>query len=243
MPDHPSGVLFADRREAGRQLARALLRLTLASPLVLALPRGGVPVAAEIAEALRAPLDVLLVRKLGAPGAPEVGIGALVEGEAEPYLNPETVAGLAVSTGHIAREVEIQRAVLDRQRQVYRDGRSPPDVKGETVVLVDDGIATGGTALAAVAALRRRGAKRIVLAVPVAPSGTLPMLQRAADEVVCLASPSPFGAVSLFYESFEQTTDEEVMSLLAAAGSHAAESVYRKEIVTADPARPVATKC
>jgi putative phosphoribosyl transferase len=197
-----------------------LVPLRLEAPLVLALPRGGVPVAAEVAAALRAPLDVLLVRKIGAPDQPEYGIGAVVDGTPpRTVLNEATAADVGASPAYIEAEAARQREEIARRRLLYREGRAPEAVGGRTIVLVDDGIATGATVRAALLALRDAGAARIVLAVPVAAHGILRSLRGLADHIVCLASPEPFRAVGLHYASFEQTSDAEVVRLLAAARS------------------------
>lgn len=197
-----------------------LVPLRLEAPLVLALPRGGVPVAAEVAAALRAPLDVLLVRKIGAPDQPEYGLGAVVDGTPpRTVLNDDAIADAGVSPAYIEAEAARQREEIERRRQLYRGGRPPEAVGGRTVVLVDDGIATGGTVRAALLALRDAGAGSIVLAIPVAPHAVLEALHGLADRIVCLASPDPFRAVGLHYASFEQTSDAEVIRRLAAARS------------------------
>ena len=209
--------MFADRSDAGRQLAAAVARLPLADPIVLALPRGGVPVASEVARALHAPLDLLIVRKIGAPGREEYGIGALVDGDdPQVVFNDEAMALFQPSPDYIAAETARQIAEIERRRAAYLGDRPPLPVKDREVVLVDDGIATGGTARAALLALRKGGAKRIVLAVPVAPADTIASLGKEADDVVCLAMPDRFYAVSQHYEDFEQTTDEDVIRLLSA---------------------------
>lgn len=207
---------FLDRRDAGQRLAAELKARALPDPIVLALPRGGVPVAYEVATALHAPLDVLLVRKLGAPGHEEFGIGAIVDG-AHPQivLNAEAIEGLRVSPAYIEAERDRQLAEIERRRQLYSGSAPAVDVEGHTAVIVDDGVATGGTLLVALHALERASPQRIVVAVPVAPPDTLERLAMHADDVVCLSTPADFRAVGQFYEDFEQTSDEEVISLLA----------------------------
>ncbi|HEV7275191.1 MAG TPA: phosphoribosyltransferase [Devosiaceae bacterium] len=206
---------FADRRDAGSQLATALLPLQLDDPLVLALPRGGVPVAVEVARALRAPLDLLLVRKLGAPGHSEYGIGALVDGDdPQLVLNEEAMRIVAPSPEYVEAEKQRQLVELERRRTRYFGDREPLPVGGRTVVLVDDGIATGGTVRVALRALRASGAATIILAVPVAPADTLETLRAEADRTVCLETPAPFLSVGNHYADFAQTTDEEVVALL-----------------------------
>ncbi|HEV2562554.1 MAG TPA: phosphoribosyltransferase family protein [Rhizomicrobium sp.] len=209
-------VIFADRRDAGRQLGVALKKFKNQNPIVLALPRGGVPVGYEVAKALNAPLDVLLVRKIGAPGHPELGIGAVVDG-ANPQivLNEDVVRLVGASEHYIAAEAEREQRELERRRMAYRGGQKPPDLKDRIVIVVDDGIATGGTARAVLRALAQSDAARIVLAMPVAPRETIAALEKEADEIVCLAMPEPFSSVGLHYRDFEQTSDEEVIALLA----------------------------
>jgi putative phosphoribosyl transferase len=210
-------AIFADRRDAGRQLAVALKRVDLTDPLVLALPRGGVPVGYEVAKALGAPMDVLFVRKIGAPAHEEYGIGALVDG-ASPEIVIDRRAALqaGATTEYIQREVARQLAEIERRRRLYRTGL-PADLHGRTVIVVDDGIATGGTVRAALQALAQSAAARVILAVPIAPAEVLPALNVLCDGVVCLATPQPFHAVGAHYADFTQTADEEVIRLLAAA--------------------------
>jgi putative phosphoribosyl transferase len=208
---------FADRRSAGRALAEELVGLDLADPLVLALPRGGVPVGYEVARRLDAPLDILLVRKIGAPGHEEYGIGALVDGANPQIVIDEATARMVGATpDYIDREVQRQLQELERRRAAYSSGQ-PVSPKGRNVILVDDGIATGGTVKVALQALQKSAAARIVLAVPVAPASALRDLQEQCDQIVCLLTPEPFHAVGAHYDNFDQTSDAEVIELLAAA--------------------------
>lgn len=209
---------FADRRDAGRRLAAALLRYREEQPVVLALPRGGVPVGFEIATALGAHLDIILVRKLGAPGQPELGVGAVADGDdPQGVFNEDLVRALGVTQGYLDRELQRQLEEIRRRRERYRGDRPGPEVRGRTAIVVDDGLATGGSMRAALRSVRRGHPARLVLAVPVAPPDTLASLQSEADEVVCLSTPEDFGAVGRFYDDFTQTTDEEVIRLLEAA--------------------------
>ncbi|WP_011582842.1 MULTISPECIES: phosphoribosyltransferase [Chelativorans] len=208
-------VEFRDRQEAGQRLAAELGHLKEEKPVILALPRGGVPVAFEIAKALSAPLDLLMVRKLGAPGHSELGIGAVVDGsDPQLVLNDEAMEIIRPSSDYVQTEMERQLAEIERRRASYFADHSPTSVTGRTVILVDDGIATGGTVRVALKALRRSSAARIVLAVPVAPRDTLDSLHDDADEVVCLSTPTDFHAVGLHYENFDQTTDSDVIRYL-----------------------------
>ena len=218
LPKHLEGNGFSDREEAGRQLAAALAHLKDENPIVLALPRGGVPVAYEVAKALDAPLDVVLVRKIGAPGHKELGIGAVVDGaNPQVVLNDDVIRLVRPSERYILDEGKRELAEIERRRQLYRRDRSPLPVKDRTVIVVDDGIATGGTMKAVLKALRESGPKKLVLAVPVAPADTIAELSSLADEVVALKTPEPFFAVGAHYRDFAQTTDEEVMDLLSRA--------------------------
>ena len=212
-------MTFKDRRDAGRQLAARLLAYRDQQPLVLALPRGGVPVGYEIAVALDAPLDIMVVRKLGAPGQPELGIGAVVDGDhPQSVLNEEVINTLDVPDGYLQRQMALELQEIRRRQERYRGGRPPTPVTDRTVIVVDDGIATGGSMRAALRGVRRAHPRRLILAVPVAPPETIAALQNEAETVVCLISPVLFHAVGQFYDNFTQTTDEEVIELLDAAG-------------------------
>jgi putative phosphoribosyl transferase len=206
--------MFRDRDEAGRSLGTRLLPFRASSPVILGIPRGGLPVAAEVARALHAPLDVLVVRKLGVPWHRELGFGAIGEGGASVIdVGVISMAGLGPSdTQSVVRE---ETAEIDRRIRFYRGDRAPVPVEGRTVILVDDGIATGGTVRAAIDVVRRRGADRIVVAVPVAPPSAVETLRHVADEVVVLRSEEPFIAVGQFYDEFPQVSDEEVARILA----------------------------
>jgi len=209
---------FENRREAGRQLARQLLAYRgRADVLVLGLPRGGVPVAAEVALGLGAPLDVLVVRKLGVPGHEELAMGAVASGGAR-VLNDAVVRDLRIAPATIERVAERERAELQRRERAFRGDRPPPEVAGRTVIVVDDGIATGATMRSAVAALRTSGPERVVVATPVAAPEAVALLRGEAHEVVCLHTPESFLAVGRWYRDFPQTSEDEVRSLLQAAG-------------------------
>lgn len=204
---------FRDRIEAGRRLAARLTHLCDEKPVVLALPRGGVAVAVEVAEALHAPLDIVLVRKIGAPFQPELAVGAVADcGHIETVINPD-VADF-VTEAWIGREKGRQLREIERRRAVYIGDRPRVPVAGRTAILVDDGIATGATMLAALRSVRHANPKRLVLAVPVAPLDILSELRAEADEVICLQAPHPFGAIGAFYEDFHQLDDAEVIRLL-----------------------------
>ncbi|QZD86885.1 phosphoribosyltransferase [Qipengyuania psychrotolerans] len=207
-------LLFQNRAEAGKALGRALVDMKLADPVVLALPRGGVPVGYEVAKALGAPLDVILVRKIGAPGHKEYGIGAVVDGSAmQTVINEAAARMVGADRAYIEREVARELGVIERRREAYRSG-PPVPVKGRTVVVIDDGIATGSTAMVALQALAKAGPSRIILAVPVAPRDSLNSLRGLCDDVVCLLMPEPFHAVGAHYRDFGQTSDDEVIRLL-----------------------------
>lgn len=207
---------FRDRTEAGRRLADALAHLKDRRPVVLALPRGGVPVAAEIAAALAAPLDLVLVRKVGLPGQPELAMGAVVDG-AEPITvrNEDVIHLAAIDDELFGRVRDRELAEIERRRKLYLGTRRRVDPKGRVVIVVDDGIATGATVKAALRAIRKREPERLVLAVPVAPPETIVELRREVDEIVCLETPSPFGAIGYFYVDFTQVDDAAVAAALA----------------------------
>lgn len=205
---------FIDRRDAGLQLAERVAPLVEgADAVVLALPRGGVPVALEVAARIGAPLDVLLVRKLGVPWQPELAFGAVSTGGVM-VLNEDVLGALRLDQGEIDRVVEAERAELERRGQLYRGGRPPVEVKGRTVVVVDDGIATGSTVRAALRALEARGAERTIVAAPVAAPDTVERLMRDADDVVCLMTPVDLFAIGYWYQDFEPVPDSEVLRLL-----------------------------
>lgn len=207
--------IFADRDEAGRLLADEVAKLRLRKPVVLALPRGGVPVAAQVAARLNAPLDLVLVRKLGAPGQPELAIGAVVDGKRpEIVLNEEIIRLIGVSKDFIEAEMKRQLEIIEKRRKLYYEGHQHPELKGHDVVVIDDGVATGATLRSALHALRRQEPSRLIAAVPVAPAETVELLRRDADEVVCLETPYPFGAIGYFYRDFSQVSDETVAELL-----------------------------
>ncbi|KUO19283.1 phosphoribosyltransferase [Streptomyces dysideae] len=212
-------MYFIDRRDAGRQLARRLEHLKGAEVVVLGLPRGGVPVAAEVAEALGAMLDVCLVRKLGVPFQPELGMGAIGEGGVR-VINDEVVRIAHVTPEELAEVEAREREVLQSRARRYRGGREPVGLQGSTVVVVDDGVATGSTARAACQIARARGAARIVLAVPVAPHDWTARLGGDADELVCPHTPREFFAIGQFYADFSQTDDDEVVACLEEAAAH-----------------------
>lgn len=212
--------MFKNRSDAGARLAARLQHLAGEDTTVLALPRGGVVVAYEIAKALTAPLDVVLVRKLGAPGQPELAIGAVVESEKpETVTNPEIVRALNISEAFLEQEAARQREEIARRRERYRGGRPRLSIKNRTVIVVDDGIATGATMRAALRVIAREGPARLVLAVPVAPPEAVERLAKEVDEIVCLETPFDLGAIGYFYADFRQTPDEEVIDLLKRANA------------------------
>lgn len=207
-------MFFEDRKDAGRRLMSLVEPYREAeNTLVLALPRGGVEVAWEIARELKLPLDVWVTRKIGAPFNPELAIGS-VDGDGEVYVDENALILYEISDRYIREETEAQTAEIRRRYQQYRQSEEPPDLKGKTVLVVDDGVATGFTMIAALNSARRAGAGRLVCVIPVASPGVLRKLEELADEVLCLSVPSYFGAVGEFYRNFGQVSDEEVVALL-----------------------------
>jgi putative phosphoribosyl transferase len=209
-------MIFRNRAEAGRKLAKELANFRGADPLILALPRGGVVVGAEIALALDAPLDLILVRKLGVPWQPELAMGAVVDG-ARPYVvrNPDILAELDLPEEEFGEICERELDEIERRRRLYLKDRPRADIQGRTVIVVDDGIATGATTRAALKAVARQAPRWLVLAVPVAASSALHELKAEADEIVCLQSPEPFYAIGQFYDDFHQVSDSEVIEILS----------------------------
>jgi predicted phosphoribosyltransferase len=219
MPDDARAMdaRYRDRSDAGRRLAHELAGYAnRPDVIVLALPRGGVPVAYEVALALHAPLDVFLVRKLGLPDHEEYAMGAIATGDVR-ILDERVVRAFGVTEAEIDAVTTAERRELARRERRYRGDRPPPDVSGRTVILVDDGLATGSTMLAAVTALRREDAARVVVAVPIAPAETCDAFRDVVDDIVCARTPEPFHAVGIWYEHFGQTSDDEVHELLARA--------------------------
>jgi len=208
---------FQDRQDAGRTLAGLLSDPSFRTQtVVLGLPRGGVPVAAEVAKALDAPLDVFIVRKLGVPGHEELAMGAIASGGIR-LINDDVVEAYHVTEAEIEMVAVAEQAELERRERLYHEGRSLPPLEDHTVILVDDGLATGASMRAAVAALREKSPTRIVVAVPVASPETCEEFRSVADDIICAETPTPFQAVGIWYEDFAQTTDEQVHELLAAA--------------------------
>lgn len=207
--------MFKDRAEAGRELAARLVALGLHDPVVLALPRGGVPVAAQVAKALDAPLDLIIVRKVGAPGNPELAVAAIVDGDPpDIVLNREIVEAYRLDDAELAALVRKERPELDRRRIAYRGDRRAVSISGKTAILVDDGAATGTTMKVAIRAMKHRSPRQIVVALPVAPAETVADLSQEADRVVCLSQPARFRALGFHYLSFPQLSDEEVIATL-----------------------------
>lgn len=210
-----SPAIFADREDAGQQLAAELIRFKDKNPVVLALPRGGVPIGLEVATALEAPMDLILVRKIGAPGQPELALGAVVDGgQPELVINEDVRRMLQVSDDYIEQAKARQLEEIERRRKLWLGARPRVAVKDRTALVVDDGIATGATVRAALHAVRRARPAHLVLAAPVAPPETIESLRKDADEVVCLATPAAFWAISVFYGSFPQVADDEVSAMM-----------------------------
>jgi putative phosphoribosyl transferase len=210
-------VRFADRADAGRQLAQRLAMMGLADPVVLALPRGGVPVAAEIARALHAPLDLLLVRKIGVPWQPELAVAAVIDGERPDVVVDASIQQSAeIAPAYIEQQARKELEEIERRRRLYIGDRPAVAVQGRTAIVVDDGIATGTSMRAALQALRRRGPARLLLAVPVAPPDTIARLRGEVDDVICLAQPTPFMAIGPHYDDFHQLPDAEVTAVMRA---------------------------
>lgn len=208
-------MAFDDRSDAGRRLAKALAEYKGRGAVVLALPRGGVPVAAEVAAALGAPLDLILVRKIGVPSQPELAMGAVVDGAAPIVVRNEEVIELSgVTADEFDATCASELAEIERRRKLYIGDRARADIAGQIVIVVDDGIATGATTEAALQAIRKRKPKELVLAVPVAPPDTVEKLRREVDALICLETPEPFGAIGYFYRDFRQVSDREVMAIL-----------------------------
>jgi predicted phosphoribosyltransferase len=215
---------FRDRVDAGKRLAVALADFGGKDGVVLAIPRGGVVVAYEIAQALDFPLDVIIPHKLGAPDNPELAIGAVAE-DGSAVLDRQLIAYLGVEDGYIEEEKERQKAEIQRRLKVYRQGMASRELKGKDVIVVDDGIATGSTMKAALASVKNQGAKTVTVAIPVGPPSTIEELKRQADQVICLYTPEYFQAIGQFYDDFSQTSDEEVIELLKKCSANARQGV------------------
>jgi len=213
-------MFFANRAEAGQRLAEALSEYKNEDVVVLAIPRGGVPIGAEVSKTLNAPLDIVLVRKIGAPMQPELAIAAVVDGaHAQTVRNEELAAALGISDEFMTKESARQLAEIERRRTLYLGNHARPSIAGKTVIVVDDGIATGATVRAALKGIRLNGPKRLILAVPVAPPDTIEALQDEVDAIVCLSKPQGFLAIGQFYSDFKQLTDTEVIDLLRSAAA------------------------
>jgi putative phosphoribosyl transferase len=206
-------LLFYDRTDAGRRLAKLLKRRIQGPCIVLAIPRGGVVVGYEVAKELGCPLDVVISRKVGAPAQPELAVGAVAE-DGVVFVDEEIAGLVGVSRDYVERRAREELREVRRRAEEYRGGREMPDLSGKTVILVDDGLATGLTMLAAVHMARNKGAEKVVVAVPVSPPETVAKLRRQADEVICLETPTNFYAIGQFYDRFDQLTDEETNSIL-----------------------------
>jgi putative phosphoribosyl transferase len=218
-------MTFADRTDAGRKLAEELAKFAgEKNLLILGLPRGGVPVAFEVAKALRAPLDVFVVRKLGVPGQEELAMGAIASGGVR-VLNEEIIRSLDIFEDQIARVAANEQRELERREFVYRSGRGAPEISGKTILLIDDGLATGATMRAAVHAVKALNPSKLVVAVPTAAPDTCALLKKMVDETICLITPTPFGGVGAWYRDFSQTSDREVQQLLKESEEFAVQTV------------------
>ena len=213
--------MFNDRKDAGQQLADKLISERFDDPIVLALPRGGVPVAYEVAKTLNAPMDLILVKKIGIPSQPELAVGAVVEGNPPQLVINEDIKSLAgVGDGYIEVQKAKKLEEIARRRALYFADRPPPLIEGRDVILVDDGIATGATVKAAIKGLRAQNPKRLILAIPVAPHETIRELKGTVDKIICLDQPSPFAAIGIYFRDFHQLEDHEVISFLEKAAKH-----------------------
>ncbi|VFU09989.1 phosphoribosyltransferase [Methylocella tundrae] len=208
--------LFLDREDAGRQLAEALASYKSKQPVVLALPRGGLPVAAQVASALNAPLDLVLVRKIGVPTQPELAMGAVVDGAAPIIVrNDDVIRSVGVAGAEFDAACRDELAEIERRRKRYIGKRARAEIAGKTVIVIDDGVATGATMKAALRAIRQRGPAELVLAIPVAPPDAVRELRQEADALICLETPELFGAIGFFYDDFRQVSDGEVIAILS----------------------------
>ena len=226
--------MFRDRREAGQKLGIELEKLRLHQPVVLALPRGGIPVAAEVAKTLKAPLDLIIVRKVGAPGNPELAVAAIIDGNPpDVVLNRDVVEAYSLDDDQLRTLIANERPELERRRLAYRGKRAPLSIAGRTAIIVDDGVATGTTMKVAIRALRKRSPREVVIALPVAPADTLAELAQEADWIVCLSQPAHFHALSQHYLNFPQLSDSDVVAAMdkAAQSQDAAQRRKRKQII------------
>ncbi len=208
---------FQDRTDAGRRLADALLDRSIEADIVLAIPRGGLPLGRAVADALGVPLDIVVASKIGAPHNPEFAIGAVAR-DGSAWLDQDTIDRFGIDEAYVERERRREAENADLKAERYRGDRGAPDLEGKTVVVVDDGVATGSTAIAAVRLVRERGAERVVLAIPVGPPDTVVELEGETDDVVCLSTPANFGAVGQFYDRFGQVSDDEAIAYLQEGG-------------------------
>lgn len=234
--------MFRDRQDAGGKLGASLKLLQLQDPIILALPRGGVPVAVEVARVLKAPLDLVIVRKVGAPGNPELAVAAIVDGDpADVVLNREIIEAYALDDGALRALIAKERPELERRRAVYRGKGLPLSVAGKTAIVVDDGAATGTTMKVAIRALKRRSPRKIVVALPVAPPETVEELAQEADLTICLNQPARFRALSYYYGSFPQLSDGEVIDMVTAAAQQRQARPNDRGRSNSDVSKPIAT--